>query len=277
MPPELGRGFSRAEAEPGHDQVVVISHGFWQRRFGGDRRAIGRTVTLDGRVFTVVGVMPEDFDFPLTTDVWAPLALSAKEGAERGARDLQVLARLAPGVPLDRARAEMATIAGRLARQYPQANDGRGAQIVRLLELTNFMTDRFVIIMMCSSTFVLLLACANVANIQLARSTARAKELAVRAALGASRWRIARQLMIEALLVSLAGGALGLCLAFWDVSLRSGQIPAQIYKYVAGLRQIKVDGPVIAFTLCASVAAGMLCLPEGRSWGASRPNRSARC
>ena len=259
MPPELGRGFSRAEAEPGHDQVVVISHGFWQRRFGGDRRAIGRTVTLDGRVFTVVGVMPEDFDFPLTTDVWAPLALSAKEGAERGARDLQVLARLAPGVPLDRARAEMATIAGRLARQYPQANDGRGAQIVRLLELTNFMTDRFVIIMMCSSTFVLLLACANVANIQLARSTARAKELAVRAALGASRWRSARQLMIEALLVSLAGGALGLCLAFWDVSLRSGQIPAQIYKYVAGLRQIKVDGPVIAFTLCASVAAGMLC------------------
>jgi putative ABC transport system permease protein len=259
MAPELGRGFSHAEAEPGHDQVVVLSHGFWQRRFGSDRRVLGRTVTLDGRVFTVVGVMPDDFDFPLTTDVWAPLALSAKERSERGARYLQVMGRLAPGVPIDAARAELKTIASRLERQYPQTNDRRDAQVVRLLEVTNFMTDRFVIILMCSSTFVLLLACANVANIQLARSTARAKELAVRTALGASRWRIARQLLIEALLVSLAGGAVAVCLAYWDTSSMSANIPAAIHKWVAGLRDIKVDGPVIAFTLCTSIAAGLLC------------------
>jgi hypothetical protein len=241
MAPELGRVFARAEAEPGHDQVVVLSHGFWKRRFASDRRVVGRTITLDGRAFTVVGVMPEDFDFPLTTDVWAPLALTPRERAERGARTLAVMGRLAPGIPLAAAKAELTTIAGRLERQYPQTNDGRGAQILRLLEVTNFMTDRFVIILMCSSTFVLLLACANVANIQLARSTARAKELAVRAALGASRWRIARQLLIEALLVSLAGGALAVCLAFWRVGTMHAGVPAQIYKYVAGLREIKVD------------------------------------
>jgi putative ABC transport system permease protein len=278
MAPELGRVFARAEAEPGHDQVVVLSHGFWKRRFASDRRVVGRTITLDGRAFTVVGVMPEDFDFPLTTDVWAPLALTPRERAERGARTLAVMGRLAPGIPLAAAKAELTTIAGRLERQYPQTNDGRGAQILRLLEVTNFMTDRFVIILMCSSTFVLLLACANVANIQLARSTARAKELAVRAALGASRWRIARQLLIEALLVSLAGGALAVCLAFWRVGTMHAGVPAQIYKYVAGLREIKVDGIVIAFTLAASVVAGLLCGLGAvmQSWGRGNVNEALK-
>ncbi len=278
MAPELGRGFSRGEAEPGHEQVVVLSHGFWQRRFAADRRVVGRTVTLDGRVFTVVGVMPEDFDFPLSADVWAPLALSPRERSERGARYLQVMGRLAPGASLEEARAEMTTIAGRLERQYPQTNDGRGAQVVRLLELTNFMTDRFVIILMCSSTFVLLLACANVANIQLARSTARTKELAVRAALGASRWRISRQLLIESLLVALAGGALAVCLAFWDVGTMNATIPAQVRKWVAGLREIKVDGLVIAFALVASVVTGLLCGLGAviQSWGQGNVNEALK-
>ncbi len=278
MAPEIGRGFSRAEAEPGHDQVVVLSHGFWQRRFGSDRRVVGRTVSLDSRVFTVVGVMPEDFDFPLATDVWAPLALSPRERSERGARDLQVMGRLNPGVSLDEARAELTTVAGRLERQYPQTNDGRGAQVVRLLEVTNFMTDRFVIILMCSSTFVLLLACANVANIQLARSTSRAKELAVRAALGASRWRIARQLLVEALLVALAGGAVAVCLAFWDVGTMHANIPAQVYKWVSGLRELKVDGLVIGFALAASVVTGLLCGLGSviQSWGRGNVNEALK-
>jgi len=259
MAPELGRGFARAEAEPGHDQVVVLGHGFWQRRFASDRKVVGRTVTLDGRVFTVVGVMPEDFDFPLATDVWAPLALTPQERSERGVRDLAVMGRLKPGVSVDQARAELSTVSERLAQQYPQTNHGRDAQIWRLLDVTNEMTDRFVIILMCSSTFVLLLACANVANIQLARSTARAKELAVRAALGATRWRISRQLLIEALLVALAGGALAVCLAYWDVGSMNARIPAEVFKWVAGLREIKVDGLVIAFALGASIVTGLLC------------------
>ncbi len=278
MAPELGRGFARAEAEPGHDQVVVLSHGFWQRRFGSDRRILGRTISLDGRAFTVVGVMPEDFDFPLTTDVWAPLALSPQERSERGVRDLHVMGRLKPGVSLNQARAELTTVAGRLERRYPQTNDGRGAQILRLLDVTNEMTDRFVIILMCSSTFVLLLACANVANIQLARSTARAKELAVRAALGASRWRISRQLLIEALLVALAGGALAVCLAYWHVGTMNASIPAQVRKWVAGLREIKVDGLVIAFALGASVVTGLLCGLGSvfQSWGQGNVNEALK-
>jgi len=278
MAPELGRGFARAEAEPGHDQVVVLGHGFWQRRFGSDRGVVGRTVTLDGRVFTVVGVMPENFDFPLATDVWAPLALSPQERTERGVRDLQVMGRLKPGVSLNEARAELSTVAARLERQYPQTNNGRDAQIWRLLDVTNEMTDRFVIILMCSSTFVLLLACANVANIQLARSTARAKELAVRAALGASRWRISRQLLIEALLVALAGGALAVCLAYWDVGTMNATIPAQVRKWVAGLREIKVDGLVIAFALGASVVTGLLCGLGSvfQSWGRANVNEALK-
>jgi putative ABC transport system permease protein len=259
MAPELGRGFSRSEAEPGHDQVVVLSHGFWQRRFASDPHALGRTVMLDGRAFTVVGVMPEDFDFPLATDVWAPLAFSTADRAERGARYLQVLGKLKPGVPIDQARAELATVAARLERQYARTNQDRGAQVVRLLDLTNFMTDRFVIILMCSSTFVLLLACANVANIQLSRSTARAKELAVRAALGAGRWRIARQLLIESLLVSLAGGVVAVCFAVWDTGSQRAYIPAQVYKWVAGLRLLRVDGDIVAFTLLTAVVTGLLC------------------
>jgi putative ABC transport system permease protein len=278
MAPELGRSFARAEAEPGHDQVVVLGHGFWQRRFASDRRVVGRTVTLDGRVFTVVGVMPEDFDFPLATDVWAPLALSPQERSERGVRNLQVMGRLKPGVSLNEARAELSTVATRLEGQYPLSNKGRAATILRLLDVTNEMTDRFVIILMCSSTFVLLLACANVANIQLARSTARAKELAVRAALGASRWRISRQLLIEALLVALAGGALAVCLAYWDVGTMNMRVPAEVRKWVAGLREIKVDGPVIAFALVASLVTGLLCGLGSvfQSWGQGNVNEALK-
>ncbi len=259
MAPELGRAFSRAEAEPGHDRVVVLSYGFWQRRFASNRSVLGRTVTLDGRPFTVVGVMPEKFEFPLATDVWAPLALSPKERAERGARFLQVMGRLKPGVTLDQARAELSAISGHLERQYPKDNDGRGAQIIRLLEVTNNMSEQFVLILMCCSTFVLLLACANVANIQLARSTARAKELAVRTALGASRWRISRQLLIEATIVAIAGGALAVFLASWEVAAQRAYIPAQVRKWVAGLMELKVDGVVIGFTLAMSVVTGLLC------------------
>jgi putative ABC transport system permease protein len=259
MAPERGRGFAATEAQPGHEQVVVLSHGFWARRFSSDPHVLGRTVSLDGRAFTVVGVMPAEFDFPLTTDVWAPLALTVQDRAERGSHYLQVLGRLGPGASLDQARAEMATVTRRIERQYPQTNDGRGANVVRLRDMTNEMTDRFVIILMASSSFVLLLACANVANIHLARGAARAKEFAVRSALGAGRWRVSRQLLIEAVLVSLAGGVLAAFFAVWDTAHMRATIPAQVSKWVAGVRDIKVDGPILAFTLFTALATGLLC------------------
>ena len=178
---------------------------------------------------------------------------------ERNSRYLQVLGRLKPGTSLEQARAEMATIASRIERQYPQSNEGRSASVVRVRDLTNFMTDRFVMILMASSSFVLLLACANVANIHLARGAARAKEFAVRSALGAGRWRVSRQVLVEAVLVSLTGGILAVCLAVWDMGYAHASIPAAAYRWVAGLRDMKVDGPILVFTLFTALGTGLLC------------------
>jgi putative ABC transport system permease protein len=197
MEPILGRTFSDDEAEPAHDSIVVVSQGFWQRRLASAPDAVGRRISLGGRRYMIVGVMPFDFDLPLATDLWAPLALTSEEKNQRAARNLVVLARLKREIPVAQARAEMETIARRLQRQYPQSNEARGVLVVPLRELTNSVAGRFVLILMACAAFVLLLACCNVANLQLARAAARQKEIALRTALGASRFRIARHLLVE--------------------------------------------------------------------------------
>jgi putative ABC transport system permease protein len=259
MQPILGRTFSDDEGEPAHDSVVVLSRGFWQRRLASAPDAVGRTISLGGRTFTIVGVMPVDFDFPLATDLWAPLALTSEEKHQRAARNLVVLARLKREIPIAQARAEMQTIARRLQQQYPQTNEARGVLVVPLRELTNNVADRFVLILLACAVFVLLLACANVANLQLARATARQKEIALRTALGASRFRIARQLLAESILVALLGGSVGLFLASWNLDLTRASFPASVLRWMAGLRNMRIDSTVLMFTLAASLAAGVLC------------------
>ncbi len=260
MTPEAGRTFLPEEADSGHAGVAVLSHGFWERRFAGARDTLGRTIALDGRAYTIVGIMPSDFDYPLANEVWAPLALTPAQQDDRGSHSLLVIGRLRSGVTVDQARAELAVISERLAHEHPETNEGRAALVTPILDLTNEGTNRFVIVLMVTAGFVLLLACANVANLQLARAIARQKEIAVRAALGASRFRIARQLIVESSLTALAGGAVGLVLASWNLSLTRELIPAAAYRFAAGLKSQKVDGEVIVFTLAVSLAAGVLCI-----------------
>ena len=259
LKPALGRTFSPGESEPAHDGVVVVSRGFWQRRLASAPDTIGRTISLNGRTFTVVGVMPGDFDYPLATDLWAPLVLSTEEMHQRANRSLSILGRLKPAIPVSQARVEMETIARRLEQRYAQTNEGRGVLVTPLQELTNNVADRFVLILMAAAMFVLLLACANVANLQLARATARQKEIALRAALGASRFRIARELVTETVLIALLGGVFGIFLADWNLAWTRASFPPAVLRWMAGLKNMHMDTSVLLFTLSASLVAGVLC------------------
>lgn len=258
LKPLAGRTFAQDEAEPARAGVVVVSQGFWQRRLASAPDALGKALLVDDRRYTVIGVMPDDFDFPLATELWAPLALSREEKDQRAAHSLAVLGRLKPQVPLAQARAEMDTIARRLEQQYPQTNESRGAAVVPLRDLTNEVTDRFVMTLLGAAVFVLLLACANIANLQLARATARQKEMAIRAALGAGRLSIARQLLAENILIALLGGGLGLFVASWNLEWSKSSIPPLVLRFVAGMRTVRIDTGVALFTLAASVVTGVL-------------------
>jgi putative ABC transport system permease protein len=258
LKPSAGRTFARDEAEPARDGVIVVSQDFWRNRLSSASDALGKTVSLDGRVYTVVGVMPRDFDYPLATEIWAPLSLWGEEKNQRAIHSLAVLGRLKPQTSVAQARAEMTAIARRIEQQHPQTNEARSAAIVPLRELTNEVTERFVLMLLGAAGFVLLLACANIANLQLARATGRQKEMAIRAALGAGRVSIARQLLAENILVALLGGGLGLFLASWNLEFSKSSIPPLVYRWVAGMKTVGIDAGVALFTLAASLAAGIL-------------------
>ena len=259
MQPALGRGFTSGEEQPGGGAAVVVSRGFWQRRLGSSPDAVGRTISLDNRSYTIAGVMPADFDYPLATEMWAPLAMTEQEQDQRATRTLAVLGRLRPGVTVAEARNAMGILAGRLERQYPRSNQSRTVAVVPLRELTNQITDRFVLTLMGSAGFVLLLACANVAGIMLARATARQRQSAVESALGASRWRIVRLLLVESAAIALMGGVVGVWLAGWNLELTKSRIPSEILRVVAGMRTVRIDAGVAAFTLASSALAAVLC------------------
>ena len=259
LSPELGRTFSSDAQEAGQDRVVVISNGFRQRRFAGAGNPIGTTLSLAGKSYTIVGVMPRDFDFPLGTDLWMPLALTGEDKNQRATHDLMVLARLKEAVPVEQARSETETIARRLEGQYPATNEARGILVIALRDVSHNLTGRFVAILMGAAGFVLLLACANVSNLQLARAADRERELAIRTALGASRTIVACQILAEAVLIALLGGGLGLLLAGWNLTVTKASIPAQVLRWVAGLRTMRIDTSVYLFALLLSVAVGILC------------------
>ena len=222
MTPLLGRTFAPGEDEPGRNRVVVLGEELWKSRFGGKADIVGQAIDLNGQKYTVVGVMPARSSFSDWEKLWIPLAWTPEERAIRGIHDYSVLARLKPGVPIEQAQAEMNALSARLAQQYPGDNKGWGASSSRSGRTSSARCAPPCSCFSARSRFVLLIACANVANLVLAQTLGRRKEIAVRTALGASRGRVLRQMFTETLLLAVAGGALGLFLAGFGVEADRG-------------------------------------------------------
>lgn len=255
----LGRTISSEEDQPARSKVVVVSQGFWKSHLGASPDVIGKSISLSREKYTVIGVMPDDFDYPLLTDIWSPLILSSAEKHQRGARDLMVLGLLKDNVSVAQARSEAGAVASRLAQHYPGTNEDRSFAVVPLRELTDTVTSHFLLTLLGAAGFVLLLACANIGNLYMARAASRQKEITVRAALGASRFRIARQLLAESVLISAVAGAVGLLLAAWNNDYAKAGIPAIALRIVPGLRTMHVDTTVVLLTIGLSLLAGILC------------------
>ncbi|MDQ3687842.1 MAG: ABC transporter permease [Acidobacteriota bacterium] len=253
--PIRGRDFLAEEDRPGAPPAVILSYGFWQRRFGADESVVGKQLTLNNQSFTVVGITPANFQFGTDADVSVPIGLSADRFRLRGKDPgILVVARLKPEVSLTQAEAELNTIAARLEQQHPDTNAGRRVRITSLHE--SFVGDvrQPLMILLGAVGLVLLIACANVANLLLVRAAARQKEIALRAALGAGRARIIRQLLTESVLLSVLGGVLGMLLALWGMGLITSYLPDGIPR----LRETGIDAPVFGFTLVVSLLTGVL-------------------
>jgi putative ABC transport system permease protein len=252
--PVLGRGFFKEEDQPGHGNVVVISHEFWQTHFAGSGDVLGKQIKLDDKSYEVVGVAPAKFDFPLQTKLWVPLAWTEKERAVRGNHGYIVIARLKPEIDVKKAQSEMDTISARLAQQYPADDAGWGAVVLRLNQQMFQQVGPALLVLFGAVGFVLLIACTNVANLTLAKALARRKEIAVRTALGASPGRIVSLVLTETVLISVVGGALALLLAHFVIEAISDFIGPQLPVAV----QIGLDGWVLGFTLATSILTGLI-------------------
>ncbi len=269
--PRLGRFFSEDETSPGKDAVAIISFGLWQRRFAAAGDVLGKSILLDTRHYIIAGVMPRNFQFTwdAPVDVLVPLAFTSAEQGEsaRGSRDLETLARMKPGVTRDQAQSEMNTVATRLAQEYPQANNGWNITVEPLHAAYHRHLVQPLFVMVGAVSFVLLIACANVANLLLSRAAARRREVAIRLAIGASRVRLLRQFLTESLLLGMCGGAIGLLLAFWA----SAVLRTEAVHYIGtpGLREMSMDWRVLSYSLIISFATGII-FGIAPAWHASK-------
>ena len=259
--PVLGRTFAADDGREGQPRVIILSYGLWQRRFGGDMQIVGRQILVNERPATVIGVMPSTFGWHIRrgsrarkpADIWIPLQIT-NELRERRGRFASAVARLKPDVSMEQAQQEMQTIGARLAQQYPDFNTDWSVNVVPLRTQMTGEIRRPLFILLGAVAFVLLIACANVANLLLARASARRKEIAVRAGLGANRWRIARQLLTESVMLSVIGGTLGVLVAWWGTKALVALSPPQLID----LKSVSVNLPVLAFTLGLSVLTGIV-------------------
>jgi len=252
--PVLGRSFTPDDDRPGQGHVVILGNTLWRDHFASDPGIVGRNIILDGESYNVVGVMPPNFRFPWSSQVWIPQLMDSKGLGRRGSHWANAIGRMKPGVTLKAAQADLKLIASRLEKQYPDSNDKVGAAVTSLREDMVGDSRGSLFMMLTAVGLVLLIACANVANLLLSRAMARQKEVAIRSALGASRVRLLRQLLTESLLLSLVGGGFGLLLAWGGVALFSR---AESYS-LPQFNTVQLNGTVLAFTLVLAIATSVL-------------------
>jgi putative ABC transport system permease protein len=258
--PLLGRTFQPEEDRLGREQVVVLKHSLWERRFGSDPKILGQAIKLNNQTYTVIGVMPKEFNFPYAGgELWIPFVFLPAAAQDREHRYLRVIGLLKPGVSLAQGDAEIRALSQRAQQQYPATNSGVEAYTVGLNKDYTRDTRKYLSFALGAVAFVLLIACANVANLLLAQGAARQKEVAVRMALGARPWRIMRQLLTESLLLALAGGALGAGLSVWGVAALANGIPQGLSRYIPGWERLGINTWALGFTILASFATGVLC------------------
>ncbi|MGP8251571.1 MAG: ABC transporter permease [Terracidiphilus sp.] len=257
--PYFGRVFTEADSQPGHDGVAVLSYGFWKRNFAADPNIDGRSIELDQRKYTIIGVMPRTMQYPSEADVYLPFAPTPEQLANRSSHDFFVEGRLRDGVTVQQAQSEMRIIATQLARQYPATNENWSVRVEPLLDgINGDLTPLYYRLIMGATLFVLLVVCANVANLQLARGIARRPEIAMRTALGASRWRVLRQLLTENLLIAVIGAAGGLAVGWLHLHFTIITMPARIARFIPGWANTTLSGRALAFSLLLAIVAGVV-------------------
>jgi putative ABC transport system permease protein len=256
--PVLGRLYTESECQPGRDGVVVLNYGFWKRQFGGDANVLGRRVEIDQRVYTVIGVLPKSVQYPSTADVFLPLAPAPQQLQDRKEHRYYVMGRLRNGVTVAQAQAELRTLAEQVARDYPATNAGMTVHVEALLEgINGEYTPLYYRLLMGATLFVLLVVCANIANLQIARGIDRKSEIAMRRALGANRWRVMRQLLIENVMLGIAGAAGGIAVGQIDLAVMNAYMPERVARYMSGWSNIHFSARVFWFSVALALLAGV--------------------